>query len=191
MFVPEGEPRGVLALGHGAGGSVEAPDLLATRDVALSLGCAAVLVEQPYRAAGRKSAAPAKQLDVAWEAVMSQLPTELREVPLVCGGRSSGARVACRTAGAVGAVAVLCLAFPLHPPRRNPDAELKTRLPELEGAGVPVLVVQGVSDRFGVPASDEALDRVVVEIRGDHGLKSDKAALVAAVGGWLPRFLSA
>lgn len=183
-------PVGTLVLGHGAGGSVEAPDLVAVRDLAVSLGCACVLVEQPYRVARRRSAAPAKQLDAAWESVVSQLPPPLRDVPLICGGRSSGARVACRTAGAVEAVAVLCLAFPLHPPRRNPDAELKTRLPELDGAGVPVLVVQGSSDRFGVPASDPAVDRVVVEVRGDHGLKSDKAALVAAVADWLPRFLS-
>jgi predicted alpha/beta-hydrolase family hydrolase len=90
--------------------------------------------------------------------------------------------VACRTATAIGATGVLCLAFPLHPPTRA-GAERKTRLPELEAAGVPVLVVQGQNDRFGIPT--EGPDRTVVVIRGDHGLKSDKAALVEAVSVWL------
>ena len=113
-------PRGALVLGHGAGGGVSAPDLATAADVAISEGLAVALVEQPYRVAGRRSPAPAGQLDVAWSAVVQHLRTgELEGLPLVAGGRSLGARVACRTAGALGAVGVLCLAFPLQPPRRR------------------------------------------------------------------------
>jgi hypothetical protein len=181
-----GEPRAALLLGHGAGGGVAAPDLLAATEAALARQVSVALVEQPYRVAGRRSAAPAHQLDAAWIAVAEQLRDgALAGLPLLAGGRSAGARVACRTAGAVGATGVLCLAFPLHPPARrsHPPAERKTRLPELEAAGVPVLVVQGQNDRFGIPPAGP--DREVVVIRGDHGLKSDKPALVTAVSAWL------
>lgn len=183
---PDGDaaPRGVLVLGHGAGGGVGAPDLVQATDVALGLGATAVLVEQPYRVAGRKSPAPAKQLDAAWEAVCAALPVP-RDVPLIVGGRSSGARVACRTADAVGASGVLCLAFPLHPPGK-PD---KTRLPELEPVAVPVLIVQGASDPFGMPPAAPPL-REVVAIKGNHSLRSDKAALVGAVERWLTERLA-
>ncbi|HEX4692478.1 MAG TPA: alpha/beta family hydrolase [Solirubrobacteraceae bacterium] len=178
-----GEPRAALLLGHGAGGGVAAPDLLAATEAALAQQVSVALVEQPYRVAGRRSAAPAHQLDTTWTAVAEQLRDgPLAGLPLLAGGRSAGARVACRTAGAVGAIGVLCLAFPLHPPARA-GAERKTRLPELEAAGVPVLVVQGQNDRFGIPPAGP--DREVVVIRGDHGLKSDKPALVAAVSAWL------
>ena len=142
---PEDAPYGTLVLGHGAGGGVGAPDLKAAAAVANALGFTVALVEQPYRVAGRKSPAPAPQLDAAWTAVIAQL--QLPDGPLVTGGRSSGARVACRTAAATGAAGVLCLAFPLHPPGR-PD---KSRLPELEAVTVPVLIVQGESDPFGMP----------------------------------------
>jgi uncharacterized protein len=172
-------PRGVLVLGHGAGGGVAAPDLVAARDAALEVGLAAVLVEQPYRVAGRRSPPPAAQLDAAWLAVVARVREELA-APLVVGGRSSGARVACRTAAGTGAVGVLCLAFPLRPPGR-PDAP--SRLPELEAVGVPVLVVQGERDPFGIPPA--APHRTVAVVRGDHGLKSDKATLAAAVRDWL------
>jgi hypothetical protein len=167
-------PRGTLMLGHGAGGGVNAPDLQAARAVALEEGFAVALVEQPYRVAGRRSAAPAKQLDAAWIAVAEALDPAR---PLVTGGRSSGARVACRTAEATGAAGVLCLAFPLITPRGV------SRQDELDGAGVPVLVVQGTSDRFGMP--EPGPDREVVRIKGDHGLKQDHAALRAAVREWL------
>jgi predicted alpha/beta-hydrolase family hydrolase len=176
------EPRGALVLGHGAGGGVGAPDLVAVRDVAVAERFAVALVEQPYRVAGRRSPAPARQLDVAWLTVIEHLRGDrLAGLRLATGGRSSGARVACRTAEEAGAVAVLCLAFPLHPPGR-PD---QSRLHELDAVRVPVLVVQGASDPFGVPPPGKT--RRVVEIRGNHSLRSDIAALRAAVGEWLRR----
>jgi hypothetical protein len=174
---PVDSPRGALVLGHGAGGGVAARDLVKAKDVARDEGFIVALVEQPYRVAGRKSVAPAAQLDTAWRAVIEALPFE--GLPLITGGRSSGARVACRTAAATGAAGVLCLAFPLHPPGR-PE---KTRLRELEEVQVPVLIVQGVSDPFGMPP--EGPDRTVVKVTGNHSLSSDAAALADAVRAWL------
>jgi predicted alpha/beta-hydrolase family hydrolase len=171
------DPRGLLVLGHGAGGGVTARDLVKARDVALAEGWSVALVEQPYRVAGRKSPAPAGQLDAAWIAVVEHLRGDL---PIVCGGRSAGARVACRTAAETGAVGVLCLAFPLHPPGR-PE---KTRLAELEAVDVPVLIVQGESDPFGMPP--EGPNRTLVKIKGNHSLTSDMGTLGRAVGEWLP-----
>jgi predicted alpha/beta-hydrolase family hydrolase len=182
---PAQAPWAALLLGHGAGGGIGAPDLLAATEAALARGVSVALVEQPYRVAGRRSAAPAHQLDAAWIAVAEQLRDgPLEGLALLAGGRSAGARVACRTAGAIGAIGVLCLAFPLHPPARA-GAERKTRLPELEAAGVPVLVVQGRNDRFGMPPAGP--ERTVAVVRGDHGLKSDETGLIAAVGEWLSR----
>jgi predicted alpha/beta-hydrolase family hydrolase len=181
-----------LLLGHGAGGSVDAPDLLAAREAALAAGVTVARIEQPYRVAGRRSAAPAKQLDAAWLAVHAALTAPggvLDGLPTLGGGRSSGARVACRTAAETGALGVLCLAFPLHPPQRDPDAPSKTRLPELEAVRVPVLVVQGANDRFGVPPAKRGRRKVVV-IDGDHGLKKELPKLRAAVAEWLPRVLT-
>jgi uncharacterized protein len=173
-------PVAALVLGHGAGGGIGAPDLKAVTDTALAAGVTVALIEQPYRVAGRKSAAPAGQLDTAWIAVVEQLRADaLKGLPLYVGGRSSGARVACRTAAATGASAVLCLAFPLHPPGR-PE---KTRLPELEQVTVPVLIVQGESDPFGMPP--EGANRTVVRLRGNHRLASDVVGLRAAVGQFL------
>jgi uncharacterized protein len=182
-LAPAGSPRAALLLGHGAGGGVQARDLVTAAGVAGSLGFTVALVEQPYRVAGRKSPAPAHQLDAAWTAVVDHLRTgELRDLPLVVGGRSSGARVACRTAGAVGAVGVLCLAFPLRPPRRSPPPA-PSRLAELEAVTVPVLVVQGDRDPFGIPPA--AATRTVVRVAGDHGLRSDLDAVAEAVEVWL------
>lgn len=177
--------RAALVLGHGAGGGVAAPDLVAVTAAAVARGVTVALVEQPYRVAGRRSAAPARQLDAAWTAVVRQLlDGELRGLPLVPGGRSSGARVACRTAAATGAVAVLCLAFPLQPPQRSGAATVPpSRLPELDGVAVPTLVVQGVRDRFGMPPS--APHRTVLQVPGGHGLKSGVATIAAAVADWL------
>ncbi len=173
-------PRGAVVLGHGAGGVVTAPDLVAAKDVALEEGFAVALVEQPYRVAGRRSPAPAHQLDAAWVAVLEHVRgDQLVGLPLVTGGRSSGARVACRTAETTGAVAVLCLAFPLHPPGR-PES---SRLAELDGVKLPVLVVQGASDPFGMPPSGRR--RQVVTVRGNHSLRSDVAALRDAIRAWL------
>jgi predicted alpha/beta-hydrolase family hydrolase len=177
-----GEPVAALVLGHGAGGGIGAPDLKAATEAANSVGVTVALVEQPYRVAGRKSAAPAAQLDTAWTTVVEQLRAgPLKDLPLYVGGRSSGARVACRTAEATGAGGVLCLAFPLHPPGR-PE---KTRLPELEQVAVPVLIVQGESDPFGMPP--EAPQRTVVKLRGNHRLASDVNGLRAAVREFLGR----
>ena len=177
------EPRGALILGHGAGGGVEAPDLLAATRAAGSVDMSVALVEQPYRVAGRRSPPRAPQLDEAWVSVVAHLrATELAELQVVVGGRSMGARVACRTAEATGAVAVLCLAFPLEPPRRA-GKPAQSRLPELEAVTVPTLVVQGVRDPFGMPPPGTS--REVVKVQGDHGLKADVESVAAAVGEWL------
>jgi len=179
---PEG--RAGLLLGHGAGGGVSAPDLVAAAQSARRAGVHVALVEQPYRVAGRRAPAPARQLDAAWLAVAEYLGAGVLEgVPMVFGGRSSGARVACRTSEEGGAAAVLCLAFPVHPPGK-PE---KDRLPELAGVEVPVLVVQGERDPFGQP--EPAPHRDVVLLAGDHSLKGDLDGLARAVGEWLERVL--
>jgi len=173
-------PRAALVLGHGAGGGVGARDLVTATEVARSEGISVALVEQPYRVAGRRSPAPARQLDAGWTAVVEQLlDGALEGLPLIAGGRSSGARVACRTAAATGAIGVLCLAFPLHPPGR-PES---SRQPELDAVDVPVLVVQGARDPFGMPAAGPG--RSVVGVPGSHGLNGDLDAVGAAVRGWL------
>jgi hypothetical protein len=179
--LPAGPPALLLVLGHGAGGNVDAPDLVAVRDAVLGLGAAVARVTQPYRVAGRRAPAPAGQLDTAWIAVVAavvELP-ELAALPLVVGGRSSGARVACRTAAATGASGIVALAFPLHPPGK-PD---RSRAAEL-ATGLPTLVVNGDRDPFGIPVADGT---VTVEVMpgADHALQRDVAAVAAAVTGWL------
>lgn len=176
------DPVGALVLGHGAGGGVKTPDLEAAARAARSVDFSVALVEQPYRVAGRRSQPPAAQLDASWLAVIEQLRDGvLAELPLVAGGRSAGARVACRTAAEVGAAAVLCLAFPLHPPGRASDPS-KSRLSELDAVRLPVLVVQGESDPFGMPPPGPA--RKIVPVPGNHALRST-AAIEAAIPGWL------
>ena len=178
------DSRGALVLGHGAGGGVGARDLLAVSEAADVVGLSVALVEQPYRVAGRRSPAPAAQLDSAWIAVLEALGRrQLAGLPLVVGGRSAGARVACRTAGSTGAVGVLCLAFPLQPPRRSGAAPAPSRIGELDGVGLPVLVVQGERDPFGIPASGPL--RTVVRVAGDHSLKADLDGVAAAAQAWL------
>jgi predicted alpha/beta-hydrolase family hydrolase len=173
-------------LGHGAGGGVQAKDLVAVAQAAHSVGVSVALVEQPYRVAGRRSPAPAHQLDAAWTAVIDHLRgDELRGLPLLVGGRSSGARVACRTAGATGAAGVVCLAFPLLPPRRAGAAPAPSRLVELVAVTVPMLIVQGTGDRFGMPPA--ARRRTVVQVAGDHSLRTDLGAVAEAVRAWLLR----
>jgi predicted alpha/beta-hydrolase family hydrolase len=177
------EPIGALVLGHGAGGGVDAPDLVAATAAARSARFSVGLVQQPYRVAGRRSSPAASTLDTAWRACMEHLRGgQLGGLPLVVGGRSAGARVACRTAAASGAVGVLCLAFPLQPPRRSKQAP--SRLPELDAVTVPTLVVQGEGDPFGVPPGGPA--RRVVTVRGNHGLKTDLDGVEGAVRAWLP-----
>lgn len=184
---PVDEPRGALVLGHGAGGGVAARDIVAAAGAANAAGLSAVLVEQPYRVAGRRSPAPAHQLDAAWVAVVEHLRAgALIGLPLVTGGRSSGARVACRTAAATGAVGVVCLAFPLEAPSRGTPRP--SRLPELDAVTVPTLVVQGRTDRFGMPPASRG--RKVVQVAGDHSLRSDLGAVAEAVETWLRSILS-
>jgi uncharacterized protein len=155
---------GTLALGHGAGGGLEARDLAALAAALPGEGITVVRVEQPYRVAGKKAAPAAATLDRAWRAVMA---TIARNRPLAVGGRSAGARVACRTAADIGAVAVVALAFPLHPPGR-PE---RSRLAELTGAGVPTLVVQGERDPFGRPEEFPTGPFELVAVpHADHGL---------------------
>src|SRR4051794_8668897 len=132
-------PRAALVLGHGAGGGVESPDLQGAAKAALEAGLTVALVEQPYRVAGRRSPAPANQRDAAGTSLIGHLAFA---VPRFAGGRPAGARVACRPAAATGARAVLCLAFPVHPPGR-PE---KSRLDELDAVSLPALVVQGERD---------------------------------------------
>jgi uncharacterized protein len=172
--------RGALVLGHGAGGSVSAADLQVAARVALEEGFTVALVEQPYRVQGKSNAPPAPKLDEAWVAVLGQLDLPR---PLITGGRSSGARVACRTAEATGAAGVLCLAFPLQPPRRQSGTVPADRLAELDAVQVPVLVVQGENDQFGMPP--DGPNRTVVRVAGDHSLKKDLPAVGEAVRDWL------
>lgn len=177
---PVDSPVAALVLGHGAGGGVESPDLAGATDAARSAGISVALMEQPYRVAGRRSPAPTSQLDVAWSVVVSQL----RDGPLsgidflLTGGRSAGARVACRTATDTNSIAVLCLAFPLHPPG-HPE---KSRLHELEALNVPTLVVQGESDPFGTPP--DGPNRTVARVPGTHSLRNS-STVASVVSAWL------
>ncbi|MER5812610.1 alpha/beta family hydrolase [Streptomyces sp. NPDC002033] len=190
--------RLVLALGHGAGGGTGARDLMALAAALPSRGVTVALVEQPWRVAGKKVAAAPKVLDEGWRAVW---PALLRPgLPVVAGGRSAGARVACRTAAALDAAGVLALAFPLHPPGR-PE---KSRAGELLDAGRPTLVVQGGRDPFGNPgefprpAGGDPYELVEVP-GGDHGFAVPKrgaptqdealAVITGAVGPWLDRLI--
>jgi uncharacterized protein len=183
---PDGDPRGTVVLGHGAGGGVDAPDLAGIAVAAASAGWLVLRVEQPWRVAGRRIAPAPARLDEGWTAVLGTLRAggELPG-PLVLGGRSAGARVACRTAAAHQAAGVLALAFPLHPPGR-PE---KSRAAELLAVSVPLLVVQGERDAFGRPAEVGAAlaghPGQVCAVPGDHALGRDVPAVAAAVLNWL------
>jgi predicted alpha/beta-hydrolase family hydrolase len=177
---PDHEAGTLLVLGHGAGGDVTAPDLLAVRDAALAAGVTVARITQPYRVAGRRAPAPASHLDEAWSAAV----TALRALPslsahtLVLGGRSSGARVACRTAPQLGAAGVIALAFPEHPPGkpdRSRGAELRT--------GVPTLVVNGETDPFGAPEPGPGIDLRLVP--GDHSLKRSPDQVAGEAMTWI------
>jgi hypothetical protein len=187
---PADDPVAALMLGHGAGGGVGARDLVATTEAALSQRVSVALVEQPYLVAGKRSQPAASKIDAAWISVAEQLLAgPLAGLALIAGGRSAGARVACRTAAETGAIAVLCLAFPLQPPPRRSGSTSPSRIDELEAVEVPVLVVQGEGDRFGMPPEGER--REVVRVAGDHGLKSDLEAVGRAVSDWLDQILAA
>lgn len=168
----------LLVLTHGAGGGVDTADLLAIRDAAAGEGIAVARVLQPYRVVGRKTPPQPGPQDAAWLPIVEGLRRRrgFGALPLVLGGRSNGARVACRTAVEAGAVGVVALAFPLHPPGR-PE---KTRLPELDAAGVPTLVVQGERDPFGMPPPGEQRE-VVVIAAADHSLKRELPRLAETV----------
>ncbi len=192
----------LLVLTHGAGGSVEAPDVLAARDAGRQLGGMVARVTQPYLVAGARAPGSAVRQDAAWVQIVAALRELAPVIPLVQGGRSNGARVACRTAAAVGARAEIALAFPLHPPGRPPGraappgappagTATQIRVAELRAAragGARVLVVNGERDPFGIPAPDDA-DRVVIVPRETHALKGHRAEIIAAVTEWLPTVL--
>jgi predicted alpha/beta-hydrolase family hydrolase len=173
---------GALVLGHGAGGGVEAADLVAVRDAAVAAGWAVALVEQPWRVLGRRVAPAPPRLDEAWLPVLRALRSGRGALrgPLVTGGRSAGARVACRTGEQVGAAATVCLAFPLHPPGR-PE---RSRAGELgSAASRPLLVVQGERDTFGRPEEVRAVlpeGARVVAVPGGHALDTAAGTRAAA-----------
>ncbi|MFJ8144148.1 alpha/beta family hydrolase [Streptomyces sp. NPDC096048] len=168
---PAKKPRLVLAVSHGAGGGIEARDLRALAAALPAHGVSVALVEQPWRVAGKKLAPAPKTLDVGWRGIWPALAAP--GLPVVSGGRSAGARVACRTAAELGAHAVLALGFPLHPPGR-PE---KSRADELLGAGVPTLVVQGGNDPFGRPQEFPEGTYDLIEVpHGDHGFAVPKRA---------------
>lgn len=183
---PPAGPRGTLVLGHGAGGGSHARDLVAVSDAAAEAGWLVHRVDQPWVVAGRRIAPAPARLDVAWTAVLDRLRADDRlPGPLVLGGRSAGARVACRTAAAQQASGVLALAFPLHPPGR-PE---KSRAGELTAVEVPVLVVQGERDAFGGPPLVAAAlsgrpGASVYAVPGDHAFK-DVGVVAAAALSWL------
>lgn len=183
-----------VVLGHGAGGGIQAADLVALARELPRRSISVVLVEQPWHVAGRKVSAPPATLDRAWLAVVAELEIG---TPLVLGGRSAGARVACRTALSTGARGVVALAFPLHPPGRPHHS----RLAELTGAGVPVLVVQGTRDLFGGPSEFPRGTELRPVDDADHGFKIPKssgttqsaalAAVAADVAEWIARVVAA
>jgi uncharacterized protein len=185
-----GEPRLLVVLTHGAGGTPDTPDILAVRDEARALGAVTALVTQPYRAKGARAPGSAAKQDAAWIELVETLREQVRrrgsgDVPLVQGGRSNGARVVCRTARPVSALGVIALAFPLHPPGQP----AKSRDPELREAGTNVLVVNGDRDPFGIPEPDDAT-RVIVLPGETHALSKNPVAVGAAVAEWLGALLS-
>ncbi|GAA4411542.1 hypothetical protein GCM10023168_32460 [Fodinibacter luteus] len=185
---PPGIPVGLLVLGHGAGGRRWTDDVVATRDTAVACGWAVVLVDQPWRVAQRRVAGPPASLDRAWLAVIAALGPDRPAGPLVVGGRSAGARVACRTAVATGADAVVALSFPLHPPGR-PDRSRAGELALPAAAGIPVHVVQGITDPFGTPDEVRGVlppHATLDAVPGPHALERAAAQVAAAVLTRLP-----
>ncbi|WP_436763242.1 alpha/beta hydrolase family protein [Streptosporangium sp. V21-05] len=174
------DPRFLLVLTHGSAGGVDAPDLLAVRDAVTAIGGTVARVLQPFRMRGARAPGSAVKQDEAWETLVARLRGRYPGLPLAQGGRSNGARVACRTAGRAGARAVVALAFPLHPPGK-PE---RSRAGELRAAGVDVLVVNGDRDPFGVPEAADAARLVVLPGEG-HDLGRDPARVGEVVAEWL------
>lgn len=178
------EPRSLLLLTHGSGGGVDAKDLLAVRDSALALGVAVARVMQPYRVAGRRAPGSADKQDAAWLEIVAELRDRYPDGPLIQGGRSNGARVACRTAVAAGARGVLALSFPLHPPGK-PE---KTRRDELLATGdIEVLVVNGEKDPFGIPDAADAAQVAVIPGQ-PHSFRTGFDLITGYVEPWLRRW---
>ncbi len=173
-------PAFLLVLTHGSGGGVESPDLMAARQAGLEYGGAVARVIQPYRVRGARAPGSAERQDAAWLETVRALEDLFPGIPLIQGGRSNGARVACRTARAAGARGVIALAFPLHPPGR-PE---RSRLDELRSAGTDVLVVNGDRDPFGVPEGD-GRTQVVVLAGESHALAREPGRVGEAVSEWL------
>jgi uncharacterized protein len=187
LWSPRG-PSGTLVLGHGAGGTSWSADLQALTALTVD-GWLVVLVEQPWRVAGRKVATPPAQLDMAWLSVMASLTSGRSALPrpLVVGGRSAGARVACRTAAAVGADAVLALSFPLHPPGK-PDRSRAMEALLVTGAGIPLAVIQGERDPFGNPEevrSALGTPAQVFAARGTHSFTKTSMDVLEAARAFL------
>lgn len=182
------QPKFLLVLTHGAGGGVGSADLLAARQAGVEAGAVVARVLQPYRVAGGRAPGSAPRQDAAWLEIVAVLRDRFPGLPLVQGGRSNGARVACRTAPAAGAAAVIALAFPLHPPGKA-DQPDKSRAGELRSAGVPVLVINGASDPFGVPAASDA-DALVVLAGETHALSRHPEAIMAAITSWFKELAS-
>lgn len=193
-FAAAGRRRATLVLGHGAGGGTDAPDLQALAAAVPGHGIDVVLVDQPWRVAGKRIAPAPKTLDAAWVAVLEHLRHERATAPLIVGGRSAGARVACRTGKATGASAVVALAFPLHPPGK-PE---KSRIDELTATELPTLIVQGATDPFGAPDEFPPLSadhQLVALPAGNHEFAVRKEqspvldSIVDAVTTWLDKLL--
>jgi hypothetical protein len=183
----DGDPaqaRFLLVLTHGAGGLPGSPDLLAAQEAGLALGGMVARITQPYRVRGARAPGAASRQDAAWTEIVAALRALTPGVPLIQGGRSNGARVACRTAAATSARGVLALAFPLSPPAR-PDRTRAGELLAARSSGAAVLVVNGERDPFGIPGAADA-DQVVVVPGETHALKGHRAVIVAAVAQWLP-----
>ena len=180
---PDGIPAGALVLGHGAGGLRWTLDVLATRDAAVAAGWVVVLVDQPWRVAEKRIGPAPVSLDAAWLPVLAALAPELGPGPLVVGGRSAGARVACRTAASVGASAVLALSFPLHPPGK-PESSRAAELRSPSAHGIPVHVVQGRTDPFGSPSELRAVlppSATLDLVTGAHSIGGSALAVAALV----------
>lgn len=183
----DGRVRGaafLAVLTHGAGGGAGSADLLAVRDACLGLGGLVARVLQPYRVRGARAPGSPDRQDAAWLEIVTALRRKAPKAPLVQGGRSNGARVACRTAADARAAGVLALAFPLHPPGR-PEASRAGELSEPRAAGIPVLAISGASDPFGVPDAAET-DRLVVLPGETHALRGHRIQIREAVADWLP-----